>query len=156
MMPLPAEVVALLRGYPSIGVREQIYPLLSVDRRGFPHTALLSRSELEPTADGQALTAVVASAGTQANLRRSGRAALLAIHDTTCHHMKLELMASLQQDGLLGGLFAVVEHKRDDIGIPMQPLTFHATAALAEHEDWRRSSAVLMQLEQMHEGRVRP
>ncbi|MCU1641292.1 MAG: hypothetical protein JWN03_1567 [Nocardia sp.] len=146
-MTIPDEVSALLRGVPEIGACEQAFPFLSVDADGFPHSALLSRSELEPAAGGDTLLAAVASSRTRANLLRSGTAALLAVDGTVCHHIKLKLVTSIVVDNVLGCEFALAEHKRDDIGITMQPLTFRTTADLVEQENWARSAAIFDRLE---------
>ncbi|MGW4124496.1 hypothetical protein [Nocardia sp. NPDC004711] len=156
LMPLPDEIIALLRGFPDPEAHEQAFPFLTVDPNGFPHSALLSRSELEPAADGERLLAAIASNRSRANLRRSGSAGLIAVHGSVCHHVKLELTASLDDGDLAGCVFALVEHKRDDIGIPVEPLTFRTSAELAAREDWRRSAALLARLHMVGaDGEVR-
>jgi hypothetical protein len=145
-MTIPTEISALLRGFPHTGVREQAFPFLSVDENGFPHSALLSRAELEPTADCETLLAAVASSRTRTNVRRSGVAALIAVDGSVCHHVKLRLVGSLIDDDVLGCEFALVEHKRDDIGIPLQALMFRTSAELAVHENWARSAAMFTRL----------
>ncbi|AXK88882.1 hypothetical protein SAMN05421776_105324 [Nocardia farcinica] len=143
---VPEEVAVLVRGRPEIGAREQAFPFLSVDADGFPHSALLSRAELEPTPDGAALLAVIASTRTRANVVRTGTAALLATAGSVCHHLKLELVAAVTEKDLLGGVFITTGHKRDDIGVPMLPLSFRPTSELAEVEDWRRGAAMFARL----------
>ncbi|MFE9328482.1 hypothetical protein ACIHDR_40935 [Nocardia sp. NPDC052278] len=147
MMPLPDEIIALLRGFPDVGAREQAFPFLSVDANGFPHSALLSRSELEPGTDGTTLLSVMASNRTRVNLQRSRSAALIAVDGSVCHHIKLQLVASVDDGDLLGCVFAMVAHKRDDIGIPMKPLTFRASTELAAQEDWQRGAAMFARLQ---------
>jgi hypothetical protein len=147
MITIPDEIVALLRGIPHPGAHEQAFPFLSVDAAGYPHSALLSRAELEPGADSATLLAVVASSRTRTNLQRSSTAALIAVQGFVCHHLKLEMVASVSADEVLGCVFVPVEHKRDDIGIAMQPLSFHATPELAVHEDWPRSAAMFSRLQ---------
>ncbi|MET9489672.1 hypothetical protein [Nocardia sp. NPDC006630] len=147
VMTIPDEVSALLRCFPTVGACEQAFPFLSVDADGFPHSALLSRSELEPAVGGDTLLAAVASSRTRANLLRSGTAALLAVDGTVCHHLKLKLVTSVVLGDVLGCEFALAEHKRDDIGITMQPLTFRTSAELVEEENWARSARVFARLE---------
>ncbi|MFB9929772.1 hypothetical protein ACFFRC_34105, partial [Amycolatopsis halotolerans] len=149
MPNLPEEVARLVAGEPPLDADEQAFPLLTVDERGHPHTALLSRAELEPAYDRAALYAVVAGTGTRANLRRHPYAALLAVDGTVCHHLKLRLIRSLAFGDVLGCVFAAVHHKRDSLGIPLSPIGFRTTRQLAELEDWRRSAEVLATL---HKG----
>ncbi|ETB20940.1 hypothetical protein O973_12105 [Mycobacterium avium subsp. avium 11-4751] len=146
MAGMPEEVAALLRGFPRIGAREQAFAFLTVDTGGFPHAALLSRCELEPGRDPQTLMAAIASRQTRANLRRSGTAGLLAIKGTSCHHLKLRVVASLVGRGILGCVFAVTQHKRDDMGIPLQPTLFRTSAEISVLEDWPRSRAMFDRL----------
>ncbi|OMC39532.1 hypothetical protein A5742_04715 [Mycolicibacterium fortuitum] len=143
---VPGEVAELLRGFPAVDVREQAFAFLTVDTGGYPHSALLSRTELEPSADDAVLFAVVASPRTRANLRRTGTAGLIAIDGTTCHHLKMRMTGSLADRGILGGVFTVVDHKRDDLGIPLQPMSFHTSTELAEREDWPRTLALFARL----------
>ena len=65
MISIPDEIAALLREFPYAGAHEQAFPFLSVDADGYPHSALLSRAELEPGADSATLLAVVASSRTR-------------------------------------------------------------------------------------------
>ncbi|WP_028922519.1 pyridoxamine 5'-phosphate oxidase family protein [Pseudonocardia acaciae] len=147
-LPLPDEVADLLRGFPGVDADadadEQAFPFVTVDEHGYPHSALLSRSELEPS--GAVLLAVVAGARTRANLRRDGRAALLAVHGTVCHHVKLRLLRSLDRDDLLGCVFEAVSHKPDSLGIPLRPLGFRTEPEIAERERWPRTAAILAEL----------
>ncbi|MFC0449885.1 hypothetical protein [Rhodococcus jostii] len=147
MMTIPGEIVALLSGFPYAGAHEQAFPFLSVDAVGYPHSALLSRAELEPGADSATLLAVVASSRTRMNLQRSSTAALIAVDGFVCHHLKLEMVASVSAGEVLGCVFVPVEHKRDDIGIAMQPLSFHVTPDLAVRENWPRSALMFSRLQ---------
>ncbi|MUL81201.1 MULTISPECIES: hypothetical protein [unclassified Mycolicibacterium] len=151
MSKVPGEVAELLRGFPDVDMTEQAFAFLTVDTGGYPHSALLSRTELEPSADEAVLFAVVASPRTRANLRRTGTAGLIAIDGTTCHHVKLRMAGSLAERGILGCVFTVVEHKRDDLGIPLQPVRFHTSTDLAEREDWPRTLAMFASLRVRYE-----
>ncbi|MFE3060218.1 hypothetical protein [Nocardia sp. NPDC059239] len=146
MAILPEDLAGLLRGFPNPEAREQAFPFLSVDEHGFPHSALLSRSELEPAADGSRLFGVVASPRTRANLHRSGAAGLIAVAGTVCHHAKLGMISCLEDGDLLGCVFELVEYKRDDIGIALTPMMFHASPELAERERWGRVADLLDRL----------
>ncbi|MGB8408122.1 MAG: hypothetical protein WCE30_29060 [Mycobacterium sp.] len=149
---MPDEVAALLRGFPDVNTQEQAFAFLTVDTGGYPHSALLSRSELEPGADGQTLFAVVASRRTRANLRRTGTAGLIAVDGTSCHHLKLRMVASLAERGILGCVFSAIEHKRDDVGILLQPLSFRTSVGLSAREDWPRSAAMFGRLGALRQG----
>ncbi|QRY42596.1 hypothetical protein JVX93_18530 [Mycolicibacterium boenickei] len=148
---VPGEVAELLRGFPDVDMQEQAFAFLTVDTGGYPHSALLSRTELEPSADEVVLFAVVASPRTRANLRRTGTAGLIAIDGTTCHHIKLRMTGSLADRGVLGCVFTVVDHKRDDLGIPLLPMSFHTCTELAGQENWPRTRALFARLRAGHE-----
>lgn len=145
-MAIPDDLCDLLRGFPGTDSEEQAFPFVTVDTGGYPHTALLSRSELEPGPDGLSLLVAVAGRVTRANLKRTGTASLLAVRGTTCHHVKLRMSRSITERGLMGCLFTIAEYRRDDIGIAMQPNTFHTSERLAEQENWERSTAMLTTL----------
>ena len=142
---LPAEVADLLRGRPGLGSAEQAFPFLTVDSCGYPHSALLSRTELEPAADGT-LLAAVGSPGTRANLLRDGRAGLIAVHGTVCSHLKLRLEQVREDGDLLGCVLAVDAHKPDSLDIELRPLGFSTGPELARREDWQRSARMLAAL----------
>lgn len=140
------DLVRLLEGAPGIDAQEQAFPFVTVDEAGFPHAALLSRSELEPCRDRDELVAVVASRRTRANIERDGRALLIAVEGTTAHYAKLRLVRSIRDDELLGCAFEVAEHKRDSLGIPLAPITFRTSADLARDERWQVSAKLLDRL----------
>jgi hypothetical protein len=152
MLAIPDEVASVLRGFPSSDVNAQAFPFLTVDDRGYPHAALLSRSEIEPGMDGNTLLAAVASRRTRQNLLRSGAAGLMVVNATACHHIKLRMIASVVDGDILGCAFTLVEHKRDDIGIPLSPLSFRTSAELSVLEDWPRSTAIIARLQALLEG----
>jgi len=143
---IPAELGALLRGFPDTDSTEQAFPFVTVDTGGYPHTALLSRSELEPGPDDLSVLAAVAGRVTRANLKRTGTASLLAVQGTTCHHAKLRMTGSTTERGLMGCVFTLTEYRRDNIGIMLQPMHFQTSECLAEHENWQRSTAMLTTL----------
>ncbi|MBO0874766.1 MAG: pyridoxamine 5'-phosphate oxidase family protein [Pseudonocardia sp.] len=155
-MPLPEAVVSVLRGFPELDADEQAFPFVTVDEQGYPHSALLSRSELEPSTPGEALLAVVAGARTRANLRRDGRAALIVVDGTVCHHVKLRLVSARDHGDLLGCVFEAVEHKPDSLGIPLRPLGFRTESEIARRERWSQTAAILAELDRDHEHRSDP
>jgi len=146
---IPEDLINLLRGFPTVGVLEQAFPFLSTDPNGFPHSALLSRSELEPSADSRELMAVVASSRTKANLRRTGAAGLIAVDARVCHHVKFEVVGSLSEDDVLGCVLALTEYTCDDIGISLQPIIFRTSMSLVSDENWSRSRAMFDRLRRL-------
>jgi hypothetical protein len=144
-MSVDADLAHLLLGPAEIGNDEQAFVFLTVDEYGYAHPALLSRAELDVSPDGLVL-AVVASTRTKANLARDRRATLIAVDGTVAHYAKLHLIASIEDGHLLGASFDVAEHKRDSIGIELAPITFRASAALAELEHWSSSARLIRAL----------
>ena len=138
---IPDVVLSTLAGQPVPGVPEQAVPLLTVDQAGFPHVCLLSRAELE--ADQHEVRAAVASTRTRANLERDGRACLVVVEDTTAHYLKLRVTRRLEVAGRLALAFELEEHRADSLGIPLEPMRFTPTAALAELEHWDKSAEAL-------------
>ncbi|WP_406069340.1 hypothetical protein OG372_16250 [Streptomyces sp. NBC_01020] len=186
---LPEEVAALLRGSPDADIRaavahagaEQAFPFLTVDGHGYPHSALLSRTELEPAPASGLLLAVVSGTRTRANLERDGRAGLIAVHGTVCSHLTLRLVGSRvisgepgdaydggagsESDGgtnggtgsVLGCTFAVESHTAASLDIPLSPLGFRADghiARLARIEQWERTATALATLRSAYGGEV--
>lgn len=137
-----ADLMALLRGPAEVEHDEQAFVFLTVDDNGYPHPALLSRAELDVGVDGSVL-AVVASTRTKANLARDGAATLIAVEGTVAHYAKLRVLTSIDEGALLGVSFELVEHKRDSLGIELSPITFRATAGIAELERWDTSARLL-------------
>jgi hypothetical protein len=143
---VPEPVAALVRGRPQVGREEQVFPFLTVDDDGHPHVALLSRAELDTDATGDRLLAAVAATTTGRNLRRDGRAGLIAVEGTTAHELKLELVHVIEDEAMLGLAFEVVEHEADSLGIPLEPMRFHATDRVAALERWDHCAELLAQL----------
>ena len=144
-MDVPAELLSLLSGRPDVGEREQAFPFLTVDENGFPHVALLSRAEIE-VAGAAEILAVVASKRTCANLRRDGRAGLIAVNGTVASYAKLRVARMIEVGNLLGCGLVVTEYKSDSLGIPLQPISFVATADIAQMESWDASERLLRNL----------
>lgn len=145
-MDVPKDLARLLEGRPDVESSEQAFPFLTVDEAGFPHVALLSRSEIDVPPDRSQLRVAIASAGTIANLRRTERAGLIAIDGTVAHYAKLRVVRTIEMANLLGCALTVEHHKRDSAGIPMEPITFATSAELARQERWDDSARVLAAL----------
>jgi hypothetical protein len=140
---LPDEVIELLRGWPEVGASEQAFPFITIDDVGFPHVALLSRSEVEP-GDGNAhVAAVLASPRTRANLARTGKATLIAIGPVTAHYLKLFAVNAWAGRDRDAYLFSVAEHKADSLQIALSGITFRTTDELARAEHWVASRSDL-------------
>lgn len=145
-MNIPNELAKLLTGWPKIDSIEQAFPFLTVDINGFPHAALLSRSELEIAPDHSTLLAIVASPRTRANLARDGQACLIAIGGTTAHYAKFSLTRSHLIEGVLACRLRVTEHKADSVGVELSPIGFQTTGDLARAEHWETSRRLLQNL----------
>jgi hypothetical protein len=146
VVTVPDDLAALLEGAPEVDADEQAFPFLTVDEGGFPHVALLSRSELDVTPGRTEVLVAVGSPRTTANLRRDGRAGLIAVGGTVAHYAKLRVVRSIESRGLLGCALAVVEHKADSLGIPLEPIGFRTSAEIARLERWEASAQVLRAL----------
>lgn len=144
MVEVPTAVAALLAGAPVPGRAEQAFHLLSTDLDGRPRAMLLSRAEL--AADRGDLLAVVAPSTSRANVERTRVATFLAVEGTTQHTLALDLLDAHGDGDLLGARFAVVAAKADSLGIPLEPLSYTPTDALARTERWVRSGRLLEQL----------
>ncbi len=143
-MTTPPEVVAMLAGSPAPGAWEPMFPLLTVDDAGFPHMCLLSRAELD--ADGRRVYAVLASRNTIANVRRDGKAAVVAVGADTAVYIKLSVTESIDDDDRLGVACEVVSVKRDSLHVPLRPPQYLVTEAVPVTEDWARSERLLARL----------
>ena len=144
---VPDEVRRALRGWPQVGIWDQMFALLTVDAEGFPHVCLLSRAELE--AGVSEIRAVIASPTTAANLTRSRRATLIVIDPAAAWYCKLEVLGLRVRDGEpLAAKFQVASVKRDSVDVALKPARFLPTAALTSAEDWRRSERLLAALDQ--------
>lgn len=143
-MTVAPDLARLIAGWPQVEAEEQAFPFLTVDDAGFPHVALLSRSELDIGVDGSEILAAIRSTRTLANLHRDGRAGLIAVGGTTAHYLKMQALRSQSyDDGLVAWAFEVVEHKRDSLGIPLQPMSFHTSPEVARIERWQASADAL-------------
>lgn len=152
MMRVPEELARLLGGEPDAGAAEQAFPFLTLDEAGFPHASLLSRAETGVTRDGREVLAVAAGPRTRSNLRRDGRACLIAIDGATAYYAKLRVVRTIlaEDPGPAGGLEAfamtVVEHKADTLGVPLTPVTFTPTPEIARAEHWDVAAVLLRRL----------
>lgn len=145
-MTVPPAVAGLLSGRPDPGRDEQAFPFITVDEHGFPHCALLSRSELDVAPSQTAVLAAIGSTRTRANLARSRQAALIAVSGSAAHYIKLRLVRSLEDEGFLGCALEVAEHKEDSLGIPLSPIGFTTTEEIARMERWDATARLLARL----------
>lgn len=145
-MTVPAELALLLESWPQPDRDEQAFPFVTVDDDGFPHVMLLCTAELLPTVDRSALLVAIASTNARANLAREGVATLIAADGQAAHYTKLRLYDRVDHDGFTCCTFQVAHHKRDSLGIPLRPMDFRATKAVAESERWTRTRAALTAL----------
>ena len=140
---VPGAVAALLVGGAEVGTRDQAFPFITVDDDGFPHAALLSRTELEVGPGNVDLRAALRSRHTRANLEARGRAVLIAVAGDTAHYVKLRLVRSVAVGDLLACVFELVEHKPDSLGVALEPIRYAVTAEIARAERWDATVAAL-------------
>jgi len=143
-MHIPKEVVDVLAGLPVVGKPEQAFPLLTVDASGFPHACLLSRAELDTDVDE--LLIAITSRRTRENLRRDGRATLLAVEKVTAHSLKLIVVRLVEVDGRLGAALAVDQHLADSMALALDPIRYNPSADLVREEGWAQSARCLEML----------
>lgn len=136
MTTVPAPVAALLRGAAQVGTEDQAFPFVTVDDGGFPHAALLSRTELDLGPGDADLRAAVRSRRTRANLEARGRAVLIAVEGDTAHYVKLRVVRSVVAGDLLACVLVVAEHKADSLGVALTPIRYAVTAEIARAERW--------------------
>ena len=153
--PVPADVAAQLHGTSRPGELDGIDALLTVDADGVPDVCLLSRTELDCTADR--IRAVVASSKARRNLARSDRATLW-VWTPTPVYLALAVLRSEEGDGVTGYEFSIIRVLRDELGpgpgreprrepgIALVPPRFRVADWLAEAERWDRSAAMLARL----------
>ncbi len=147
---VPEEVRRALNGWPEVGTWDQVFALLTVDSEGFPHVCLLSRAELQ--ADAAEIRAVIASANTSANVRRTQLATLVVIGSDAGWYCKLRLLGeNAEEDSVLAARFQVASVKRDAAGVVLEPPRFMPTDALTAAEGWERSKRMLTALANRHQ-----
>ena len=151
-MRVPDQLAELLAGSPGVGQHEQAFPFLTVDEHGFPHVALLSRSELDVSPDAGEVLAAIYSTHTRANLGRDGRAGLIAVGADTAYYAKLRLTRTMALEGLFGCALEPVEVKDDSYGIPLEPIGFVTTEQVAAMDRWEVSARLLRALAQGADG----
>jgi hypothetical protein len=151
-MRVPDQLAELLAGSPGVGQHEQAFPFLTVDEHGYPHVALLSRSELAVGPGAGEILAAIYSPHTRANLGRDGRAGLIAIGADTAYYAKLRLTRTMALEGLFGCALEPVEVKDDSYGIPLEPIGFVTTEQVAAMDRWEVSARLLRALAQGADG----
>lgn len=141
---VPAELALLLATWPRPDQDEQAFPFVTVDEDGFPHVMLLCTAELLATNDRSALLVAVASANGRANLARNGVATLIAADGAAAHYAKLRVRETEEHDHFSVYTCDLAHYKRDSLGIPLRPMDFHATKAIAENERWAGTRTALL------------
>jgi hypothetical protein len=140
---VPEELALLLATWPRPDRDEQAFPFVTVDEAGFPHVMLLCTAELLATPARDALLVAVASVNARANLARTGTATLIAADGTAAHYTKLRVHDTEEHERFTLYSCHVAHHKRDSLGIPLLPMGFRATRAVAESERWTATRAAL-------------
>lgn len=135
---LPPEVRGLLAGEPGDDAWEPIAHLLTTDDDGYPRVCLLSRAELA-TAGTDAAGCVVRARHTIANLRRDGQALLVVTGEQAAHYIRLRVRTILGSEdgtGRAAIAFDVTGAQADALGVPLRPMTFRASSAIRDLEQW--------------------
>jgi hypothetical protein len=140
---VPAELALLLETWPRPDHDEQAFPFVTIDEDGFPHVMLLCTAELLATGDRGALLVAVASANARANLARNGIATLIAADGAAAHYAKLRVDQTEDHGHFAVYTCQLAHYKRDSLGIPLRPMDFHATKAIAENERWADTRTAL-------------
>lgn len=140
---VPPEILAALTGRPEVGSWEPMFPLLTIDERGFPYVCMLSRAELK--ADENHIYAALASRTTLSNLSRSPTATLMVILDDSAHYLNLTLVhTSVSVPAAV--VFELVSSVRDSLAIPLRPPRYLVTSSLPVAEAWAQSAKLLSSL----------
>ena len=121
---------------------------MTVDPGGYPHIALLSSGQIRLGGEPDELLAVVRGTTTRANLAERGLATLLVVGADAAHYLKLAVARSVSAYSRLGVALRLDEVVRDSVGVPLSPLQFQRSVALAEREGWGDDTAVLDLLSQ--------
>jgi hypothetical protein len=135
---LPPEVRGLLAGEPGDDAWEPIAHLLTTDDDGYPRVCLLSRAELA-TSGTDAAGCVVRARHTIANLRRDGQALLVVTGEQAAHYIRLRVRTILGSEdgtGRAAIAFDVTGAQADALGVPLRPMTFRASSAIRDLEQW--------------------
>lgn len=120
-----------------------MFPLLTIDERGFPYVCMLSRAELK--ADENHIYAALASRTTLSNLSRSPTATLMVILDDSAHYLNLTLVhTSVSVPAAV--VFELVSSVRDSLAIPLRPPRYLVTSSLPVAEAWAQSAKLLSSL----------
>lgn len=145
---IPEPVLAILRAEPGPEAEfDQAIPLLTVDRAGFPHVALLSRSQVRAGRGAGELLAAVWGPGTRANLLATRRTTVVLIGDRAAYYLKLSVTSTVEHAARLGVVLRLTGCTTDSAGVDLSPLGFRRSAQLAEHEGWDADAQVLDLLE---------
>jgi hypothetical protein len=141
---IPEAALALLApGPPRHDSFDQAIPLLTVDRDGFPHVALLSRAQLRDGGTGRDLLAVVWAGTTSANLVASGRATVILVGGQVAWYLKLTVVRVVEHEGRVGVILRLARSIADSAGVDLVPMGFRSSAELAAEEGWDADQQVL-------------
>jgi hypothetical protein len=145
---IPEPALAILRAEPGPDAEfDQAIPLLTVDKAGFPHVALLSRGQLRAGRGPGELLAAVWGPGTTANLRATRRATVVLIGGQVAYYLKLSVVSTVEHAARLGVVLRLAGCSTDTAGVDLSPLGFRHSAELAEREGWDADAQVLALLE---------
>jgi hypothetical protein len=145
---VPREVCDELRRDTRVGSAEEpAHLLLTTDPDGAPRVCLLSCAQL--AADAEGVRAVVYSAGTKANLERSGAACLVLVTGGAAHYCTLAVRRHMTDGRLSGYAMELRSHRRDEVpGARLRGMRYTVTERMATDEDWATTRRLLADLDQ--------
>ena len=151
-MRVPSEIQDELSGEPAVGsTDEPAYLLLTTDAGGAPYVCMLSRAQL--AAGDDTIMAVVHSAGTAANLQRSGVACLVVVAAGAAFYCTLTVTRQESADHLNGYAFELRDCKRDEVpGAHVRGLRYTVTEEMPTVEDWATTRRLLAALNREQRG----
>lgn len=122
---------------------DQAIPLLTVDKDGFPHVALLSRAQMRNGGTRRDLHAVTWAGTTGANLMASRRATVILVGGQVAWYLKLTVVRVVEHHGRVGVILRLARSIADSAGVDLVPMGFRSSAALAAEEGWDIDQQVL-------------
>jgi len=146
-VPLPEDVASVLgQGQDERAAelrRNQAFPLITIDPSGHPHVLMISQRQLALNRCRQELLVSVHGQQTRSNLKREGRATLLAVTANAAHYLRCTVVRHLQHADREGFELRIVEHESDSAGVTLSPMTFEFSPELAAAERWDLDQGVV-------------
>lgn len=141
---LSSAITKIISGDPAVNDWEPIFLLLTVDDDGFARVCLLSRGQVEVSADF--IKCVVRGRRTAKNLERNATATFMVSGNAEVFYLRIRISSKKwhTSDTLLL-TFSVISEEVDTAGVPLQPFRFFATEELRQVERWEQSKGLLQE-----------